>query len=125
MKVKKANEVNHRLPAGKTLECYPYALSDKLFHTKQLFLYSEKVLPGKRASAAHYHKSLDEIIYVTSGELWAIEAEEEVLLCAGDSACFQANSKRMHHLENRSKEEAEFLIFRKAIQIEDVVYENR
>jgi uncharacterized cupin superfamily protein len=55
---------------------YQYAPNSKVFHTNQLFIYSEKVLPGKRASAPHFHKAIDEVPYITTGELVAFEDGE-------------------------------------------------
>lgn len=122
MDIKHSNEINHELPLGKSLEEYPYALSSKVFHTKQLFLYSEKVLPGKKSSAPHYHRSIDEIIYITQGELIVFEGEERALLRKGDSTCFYANSEKLHYLENQSNDEAIFLIFRRSTVSDDVIY---
>ena len=101
---------------------YPYSKSAKLFHTDQLFLYSEKVEPNKKSSAPHYHRSIDEIIYVTQGEIYAIEGENEVLLIRGDSILFKANSEKKHYLENRSNEASEFLLFRRSTVNNDVIY---
>ncbi|MBK22425.1 MAG: hypothetical protein CME70_00345 [Halobacteriovorax sp.] len=122
MQVKRNSEIKHSIPSGKDPKTYPYAESDKIFHTKQLFLYSEKVAPGKKASAPHLHSSIDEIIVVTKGELCAKEGSEEVLLNEGDSICFEAGSAQKHFLENRSSNDAEFLIFRRAISKNDVIY---
>lgn len=79
-------------------------------------------MPGKKSSAPHFHKEIDEIIFVTKGELFAYEDEQEVLLKEGDSACFYANSKKRHYLYNKSESVAEFLLFRKNISQNDVVY---
>ncbi|MCR9202999.1 MAG: cupin domain-containing protein [Halobacteriovoraceae bacterium] len=101
---------------------YPFAASAKLFHTKQLFLSSEKVEPGKKASSPHFHQSIDEIIYVLRGELHAYEGEKMKVLGEGDAICFYANSKELHYLENQTSSEAEFLVFRRSTTSEDVVY---
>lgn len=123
MKVKRSTDLNHKLPAGKTLEEYPYALSSEVFHTKQLFLYSEKVLPGKRASAPHNHRSIDEIAVVTKGELVAHEGEMTTHLLPGDAICFASGTDDFHYLENRGDKEAEFLLFRRSTKKDDTVYE--
>ena len=101
---------------------YIYAQSAKIFHTNQLFLYSEKLGPQKKSSAPHYHRTIDEIAYIIQGEIYAIEEESEVLLKKGDSVLFKANSQAKHYLENRSTEPAEFLLFRRSITKEDVIY---
>lgn len=122
MDVKRAVDIEHTLPAGKCLDNYAYALSDKVFHTNQLFLYSEKVLPGRKASAPHIHRDIDEIAYITKGELHAFEGGQSTIIRAGDSVCFHANSKEKHYLENLSNEEAEFLIFRLAANNDHTIF---
>ncbi len=118
MEIIKKETINFKVPS----EDYPYSASAKIFHTDQLFLYKEKVAPGKRSSAPHYHKMIDEIIFVVKGELYAYEGEDESLLLAGDSVCFKANSQKKHYLENRSVKEAEFLLFRKSTSEVDTEY---
>ncbi len=101
---------------------YPYSRSAKIFHTNQLFLYSERIGPNKKSSAPHYHRSIDEIAYIIQGEICAIEGEDEVILRKGDSILFKANSGKKHYLENRSNEDAEFLLFRRSTNNNDVIY---
>jgi len=120
MEVKRSKELKHKLPNSKSEEDYPFALSAEVFKTNQLFLYSEKVRPETKASAPHYHESIDEIIYVTSGELFAVEGLEESRLESGDFVIFKANSEVLHYLENRSDAEATFLIFRRNTKNDDV-----
>ena len=122
MLIKKKSDTIHKVPQEVDVDSYPYALSSEIFHTKQLFLYSEKVKPGLSSSAPHYHRTIDEIVYMVKGSLVAIEGESEVLLTDGDSICFEANSKKYHCLENRSDEDAQFLIIRRAISKSDVVF---
>jgi RimJ/RimL family protein N-acetyltransferase len=119
MKVKRKEDIVHKKPT----ENYEYAESDQVFLTDQLFLYSEKVMPGKKGSKPHFHKSIDEIAVITKGELMAFEGNESTLLKAGDSILFEANSKELHFLENQSALEAEFLLFRKNIKDNDVMGE--
>ena len=121
MKVKSHNDLTHKLPSSPLEDDYPYALSAEVFNTKDLFLYSEKVRPGTKASAPHYHSSTDEIAFLLDGELIAVEGSKEVILNKGDFICFEANSKKLHWLENRSEEEATFLIFRKSTVNNDII----
>jgi uncharacterized cupin superfamily protein len=92
-------------------ENYEFAESAQVCLTDQIFLYQERVASGKCSSKPHYHSKIDEVIYVLNGELVAYEGEESIVLHAGDSVCFKANSKKNHYLKNESQEEAEFLIF--------------
>lgn len=122
MEVVKKENIKYERPKSSNDKEYPYAISGKIFQGKQLFLYSEKVEPGKKASAPHFHQNIDEIIYVTEGELCGYEDGNMITLTAGDSVCFYAKSEKFHYLENQSKEIAEFLIFRRSINKDDVVY---
>ena len=120
MEIKRHSDIIHKIPSDNP--DYAYSKSAQVFHTNQLFLYSEKVDPTKKASAPHFHRSIDEIAYITDGELYAIEGEEETLLKKGDSILFQANSQKKHYLENRSDKTAEFLLFRRSTRKNDVHY---
>ena len=122
MDIKRKTEIQHKLPEGRTEEDYPYAFSDKIFHTSQLFIYSERVRPGTKASAPHIHSAIDEVAYITKGELYANEGEMSVLLKEGDSICFHAKSDEKHYLENKSDLDAEFLIIRRSTKNNDVQY---
>lgn len=103
-------------------ENYPYASSAQIFHSNQLFISSEKLETGLRASAPHFHKEIDEIIYIVEGELMAHEDNDARILRKGDFVCFHANSNKKHYLENQSGRVAEFLIFRKSLSVSDVQY---
>ena len=122
MDIRKAKSITHFIPEEKK-EGYPYALSANLFQTGQLCIYSEKVRPGSKSSAPHYHESIDEVVYVLEGELVAVEGDEECTLNENDAVCFKANSKKLHYLENRSNQIAKFLLIRKQISEKDVIYE--
>ena len=122
MDIKRKEDIGHKLPSGRSEEDYHYALSDKIFHTKQLFVYSEKVRAGKKSSAPHLHSAIDEVIHVTKGELYAYEGNDSVVVKEGDSICFYAKSSEKHYLENKSEFDAEFLIMRRSIHKYDVVY---
>ncbi len=122
MQIIKTSEIEHQLPETRLGDTYPYALTSSILQTKQLDITSELVRPGTKASGPHYHRTIDEIILVTKGELFAVEADQEVLLEVGDMILFEANSEKFHYLENRSREEAIFLILRRSIRISDVVY---
>ena len=123
MDIKRSKDLMHKLPNSKSGEDYPFALSAEVFSTDQLFLYSERVRPGTKASAPHYHRSIDEIIYVTSGEIIAVEGSQESKLKTGDFAIFHANSKLLHYLENRSDTDTTFLNFRRNVDKSDVKFE--
>lgn len=122
MKILRNKDLEFKTPIQKDGTEYPYGASAKLFITKQIFLFKEKLAAGKDASAPHYHQFLDEVITVIKGELYVIEGDEESILNEGDSVLFKADSKKKHYLRNRSDSEAEFLVFRQNISESDVVY---
>ena len=66
--------------------------------------------PGVWASQRHWHEKEDEFVYVLSGELVLIEDEGETILRAGDCAAWKAGVHNGHHLINRSKSDASFLV---------------
>lgn len=122
MEIVRGSEINHRLPSTLKKDDYPYALSGELFSTPQLFVTSERLRPGTKASSPHYHRTIDEIAYITKGEVYACEGDREVLLKAGDSILFSKNSQEFHFLENRSEDEAEFILIRRKTRHLDVIY---
>ncbi len=123
MEIVRKTDIKHTNPSKRPLVDYPYALSSTVFNTEQLFYSSELVRPGTRSSAPHYHRIKDEIIFVTTGELHAFEGDIATVLKSGDSICFRANSFKKHFLENRSKVDATFLLFRHSgATTDDVVF---
>lgn len=112
MKVKRAHGRPFRqLTSEKTGE--EYSQSALLEQGEDFFIHQEKLEPGKRASALHYHPDTDECIYILKGTLFAIKGEEILALRAGDFLKFSKEEKVAHTLENRSQEDAEFLVIKK------------
>ncbi|MGL6211845.1 MAG: cupin domain-containing protein, partial [Paracoccaceae bacterium] len=69
-----------------------------------------EVLPaGSRSSFRHWHEAEDEMIYMLAGEVVLIE-DTESLLTVGDAACWPAGHPTGHSLENRSAEDAVYLV---------------
>jgi len=120
MLITRKSTLRHTKPDIKN---YAYAASAKVFVTEDLFIYSEQVSPGDRASAPHFHRDMDEVAIITKGTLVAFEGSEQVELSEGDSICFEKNSEKLHFLENQSQELAEFLVIRKNLQKDDAVYQ--
>ncbi len=112
MKVQRSAERRFRqLRSGKTGE--QYSLSAVLSEaTGSLFVHQEILEPGRRSSAPHRHSQGEEMVYMLKGEAIAVEANEEILLKAGDTACFDPSLEQLHWIENRSPEPAEFLVIR-------------
>jgi len=102
---------------------YPYSLSAKIIDSNQLFIYSELLKPGMRSSAPHYHREIDEVIFILKGKLEVVEGQSCSTLTMGDTVCFKANSKVLHYLENKTDKDAEFLIIRKSMENSDASFE--
>ena len=66
--------------------------------------------PGAMSSLRHWHRSEDEFVMVTAGELVLVQDEGETRMVPGDCAAFPAGVANGHHLLNRSDEEARFLV---------------
>lgn len=64
---------------------------------------------GQWSSQRHWHSHEDEFVYVLQGELVLVEDGGEVLLHAGDCACFPQNTGNGHHLKNNSAAVAVYL----------------
>lgn len=112
MKVQRAHGRPFRqLTSSKTGE--DYSQSALLEHGDDFFIHQERLEPGKRSSALHYHPDTDECIYILRGTLFAIKGEEILALRAGDFVKFSKEERVCHTLENRSQEMAEFLVIKR------------
>lgn len=114
MDIYRAKDIDHKNPT--TRADYPYAFSNVVFNTSELFISSEKVHPGKQASIAHFHPDMDEVVMVTKGEVVAFEGESSTILKVGDWARFPASEKDKHYLENQTNEDSEFILIRRGQQ---------
>ena len=102
-----------------------YSLSSILFEPKvcqDFFIHQEILKPGNSASAPHFHKETDEVIYVLKGEIEAYYNDTHYTLHEGDSICFGKNDTSPHYIKNNSSKEVELLVIKK--NINDVVYSN-
>lgn len=69
-----------------------------------------RLAPGSWSSQRHWHTHEDEFVYVLSGELVLVTDDGEETLVAGDSAGFPAGVRNGHCLQNRSQQDAVFLV---------------
>jgi uncharacterized cupin superfamily protein len=65
--------------------------------------------PGTWSSQRHWHSHEDEFVFVLQGELTLVEDTGQVLLRAGECACFPKGTGNGHHLRNDSSSEAIYL----------------
>jgi uncharacterized cupin superfamily protein len=69
-----------------------------------------RLAPGAWSSQRHWHTHEDEFVYVLSGELVLVTDDGEETLVAGDSAGFPAGVRNGHCLQNRTEQDAVFLV---------------
>ncbi len=124
MKLQKKSERHHRqLKSQKTGE--EYSLSNVIsdaFSCDDMFLSHEIIRPNSRSSAPHFHADTNEIIYVLSGRLKAVEGDAGVTVEEGDSLLFERGSGIGHYLKNESTVDAHVLVVRRKLEVNDVVF---
>lgn len=115
--------MHRQLASAKTGEQYSRAaVLSKNLGSERLFLSHEIIASGNRSSAPHFHREADEIAYVVSGEILAVEEGKPHRLGPGDSVCFTANSGKNHFLCNDSSAEAVVLLIRAGRVGSDAVF---
>ncbi|MGJ8527792.1 cupin domain-containing protein [Maritalea sp.] len=88
---------------------YSEIVLGKLAGLSQLGLRLERLPPGSSSSHRHWHENEDEFLMMLEGELVLVE-DHETLLKAGDFAAWQSGSPIAHCLQNRSQQDATYLI---------------
>jgi uncharacterized cupin superfamily protein len=78
--------------------------------------------PGAISSLRHWHEAEDEFVYVLSGDLILIDDNGEHAMPAGAFAGFAAGAANAHHLVNRSRAPATFLVVGARRPGEDTVH---
>ncbi|HEY8876786.1 MAG TPA: cupin domain-containing protein [Roseateles sp.] len=66
--------------------------------------------PGAKASIRHWHRHVDEYLFVVSGEVTVTEDDGAHTLQPGDSACWPAGVPNGHTVSNRSASPCSYLI---------------
>jgi uncharacterized cupin superfamily protein len=88
----------------------------------QFGAFIEVLQPGSRSSIKHWHSAEDELVYVLSGELTAVEGTAETVMRAGDAATFKAGVAVGHTLENRSTAPTRCLIVGTRAPVDRITY---
>lgn len=126
MKIVNRNEFKHRqLVNSKTGELYSFSevVSD-LFGSQQVFLTHDKMAPHQRASAAHRHSLIEEIVYVSKGKLTVNCGEEKLIAEEGSFVFFDPKDTNLHWLINETDSEIETITFSVKRQDDQVIYDN-
>ncbi|WPU64960.1 cupin domain-containing protein [Peredibacter starrii] len=124
MKIQKKSDRHYRqLKSTKTGEEYSRSnvISEALFST-DIFLSHEIISPNSRSSSPHFHTHTDELIYVLSGKLVAVEGDSEIVVEEGDSVMFERQSGKHHFLKNESNSDGHILLIRKKLGSPDVIF---
>jgi len=66
--------------------------------------------PGAKSSIRHWHRHVDEYLFVVSGEVTVTEDDGAHVLLPGDSACWPAGVPNGHTVANRSAQPCSYLI---------------
>ena len=65
--------------------------------------------PGAWSSQRHWHRGVDELLVMISGEAVLVEDDGETVLCAGDVAAWPRGAENGHCLQNRSHADCSFV----------------
>jgi uncharacterized cupin superfamily protein len=106
--LQRAEDAPHPLLGG-GLGSYSYQLISDPGGLTQFGAFIEVLPPGSRSGFRHWHETEDEMVYILAGEVVLIEGSETVLQ-AGEAAAWPAGMAVGHCLENRSAQDARYLV---------------
>lgn len=70
----------------------------------------QRLEPGAWSAQRHWHENQDEFVYMLAGEAVLIEEDGETVLRPGNAVGFKAGVSNGHHLVNRTKQPATYLV---------------
>lgn len=126
MKIIGKNELEHKqLKNQESGELYSFShvVSD-FFGSRQVFLTHDIIAPHKRASSAHRHSYIEEIVFVSKGELSIIWGEQKQTAKKGSFIFFDPKEIELHCLLNETDQEVETITFSVKRQDDAVIYDN-
>lgn len=126
MKIINKNELEHKqLKSPKNGELYSFShvVSD-FFDSRQVFLTHDIIAPQKRASSAHRHSYIEEIIFVSKGQLSVMWGEQKRTAQEGSFIFFDPKETELHCLLNETNDEVETITFSLKRQDDAVIYDN-
>lgn len=88
---------------------YSYHLIGDAGGLTQFGAHVEVLPPGSRSAFRNWHEAEDEMVYMLTGEVVLIE-DTEATLQVGEAACWPAGLAVGHCLENRSDQDAMYLV---------------
>lgn len=126
MKTVSLGELEHKqLKNHSTGESYSLSgvISD-FFGSKQVFLVHDVLLPGQKTSASYRHSIIEEIVYISKGNLTLKIGERSQAVAEGSFVFFDPQDTELHCLVNESGIPAEFMSFSVNRQDDAVIYNN-
>ncbi|MGZ3782876.1 MAG: GNAT family N-acetyltransferase [Pseudobdellovibrionaceae bacterium] len=126
MKIINRNELCHKeLKSHKTGEIYSYShVVSEFFGSKQVFLTHDKIAPHKRSSSAHRHSYIEEIVFISKGNLTLKLGEKSQSVSEGSFIFFEPKDSELHFLINETDVEAETITFSISRENDTVIYDN-
>ncbi|MEN9724408.1 MAG: hypothetical protein RJB38_2394 [Pseudomonadota bacterium] len=95
----------------------------ELLAFKDFSIHHEILLPGRRASSPHTHSHREEMIFILKGTPTAVFRGQPIELQPGDFIGFPPGSENVHFVENRSEQDASFLLIASKSEQDLVTYE--
>lgn len=126
MKIINKNELEHKqLINSKSGELYSFShvVSD-FFGSRQVFLTHDIIASQKRASSAHRHSYIEEIVFVSKGQLSIMWGEQKRTAQEGSFIFFDPKETELHCLLNETNDEVETITFSLKRQDDAVIYDN-
>lgn len=126
MKIINKSGLEHKqLINSKSGELYSFShvVSD-FFGSRQVFLTHDIISPQKRASSAHRHSYIEEIVFVSKGQLSVMWGEQKRTAQEGSFIFFDPKETELHCLLNETNDEVETITFSLKRQDDAVLYDN-
>ena len=115
----------HQLKNQRNGELYSLsALVSEKFESKQLFIHYDKISPSHRASGAHRHSVIEEVVYVTKGLATIAFGNHETSASEGTFIFFDPNDFQTHFLINKTNRDVEIITFSILSHFDLVIFED-
>lgn len=101
------------------------SIISELLKSNQIFVHHDLIEPRKRASAAHFHSTVEEIVYVIKGSPTIVFNGVEQQVDEGSFFIFDPGKPDFHSLVNHTNSTIETLSFSLATEFDIVTYEGR
>ncbi|MGZ3775963.1 MAG: GNAT family N-acetyltransferase [Bdellovibrio sp.] len=126
MQILHKNHLGHKqLKNEKTGEAFSIScVVSEFFGSKQFFLTHDKIAPHKRSSSAHRHSYIEEIVFISKGNLTLKVGEKSQNVSEGSFIFFDPKDSELHCLINEGDDEAETITFSVNRVNDIVIYDN-